>query len=456
MSQPRFQLAPIALATALAVGTMASTTVLAQAAPAPATNVTFSISLSAQPLGTALNELARQAGLQLLVRRELVEGKQAPAVNGKLTARQALERLLTGSGLTATMEGASVVVNAAPAEDASPEATLPAVRVTAGAVQPDALPAPFAGKQVAKGAQLKMLGNANVMTAPFSIKSYTNELIQNQGARSVDDVVANDPSVRASLSPGFVLDQSSIRGFVIFAGAYSIDGLPGLVSYSRLPVQNFERVEIFKGPTSALGGASVSGTSVGGSINLVPKRASATPKAAVSVAASSDSMLETHVDLGHRFGERKEWGVRLNVLGEKGTLATGTKRENVAPQVALDYAGDRLRATLDAAVIDYKNRKPGLNHSLAAGQSVPRAPDGGRAASPDSAQQALDAHWAIAGVEFDFLPQLTGFAKYGKYYEESVDSFTATVSPLRSDGTFTITNYGYNSWKTDQIGRAHV
>lgn len=449
LPQPRFHLAPIAIAALLAVGLLGTAPAFAQSSGATAADATFAVALPAQPLGAALNELARQAKLQLLVRRELVEGKSAPAVSGNLTARQALDRILAGTGLIAVAEGNAVVVREAPPA-ATSDSALPAVTVTADAdVQPDALPAPFAGNQVAKGARIKMLGNADVMTTPFSIKSYTSELIKDQGARSVDDVVANDPSVRVSLSPGFVLDQSSIRGFVVNAGAYTIDGLPGIASYSRIPVQNFERVEIFKGPTSALGGGSVSGTSVGGSINLVPKRAMASPNASATIAAASDSMFETHVDLGRRFGERNEWGVRLNVLGEKGELASGTKRDNLAPQIALDYAGDRLRVNLDAANIDYKNRKPGVNHSLGAGQTLPAAPSGGRAAQVDTAQQALDGRWAIAGVEFDLLPQLTAFAKYGKYHEESVDSYVGNIGPLRSDGTFNVSGYNYNTWKTD-------
>ena len=453
--QQRFtpSLAPtrIALAAATAIALAAGHAPLANAqSSSAAAAAPISISIPAQPLGQALNELARQANLQMTFSAALVGGKTSPAVSGNLTARQALDRLLSGSGMIAKVSGANVVVEAVPVVGVAGEAVLPTVTVKAGAeVEPNALPAPYAGGQVARGAQLKMLGNADVMTTPFSVKSYTNELIQNQGARSVDDVVANDPSVRASLSPGFVLDQSAIRGFVIFAGAYSIDGLPGMVSYSRLPVQNYERVEIFKGPTSALGGASVSGTTVGGSINLVPKRATAVPKTAVAVAASSESMLETHIDLGRRFGEQNEWGVRVNLLAEKGTLSTGTKRENLAPQVALDYAGDRLRATLDAAVIAYKNHQPGVNHSLGVGQTVPRAPEGGRAAYSSHAQQALDARWAIIGTEFDFAPQLTGFAKFGKYHEISDDSYLGIPGPLRSDGSFTVNSYSYNTWKTD-------
>lgn len=447
-----FKLAPVALAASLtAAFGSASLVSVAHAQTGAAATAVISVSIPAQPLGQALNELARQANLQMTYPAALVAGKAAPAVSGQLTARQALDRLLAGSGLVATVEGQLVMVKAAPS---APEATLPVVRVATGAeVDADTLPAPMPGNQVATGSRIKMLGNADVMTTPFSVKAYTNELIKEQGARSVDDVVANDPSIRISSAPGHVLDQSAIRGFMITAGSYTIDGLPSVVSYSRIPVQNFERVEIFKGPTSALGGASSSGTTVGGSINLVPKRATATPTTAVTVGAAADSMVDAHVDIGRRFGENKEWGVRLNVFGETGKMSIGTKRDNIAPQIALDYLGEKFRATLDAGAIDYKNRKPGTNYTLGTGQTLPAPPKDGRSGQPDVAQQALKGRWAIAGAEYDFSPELTAFARFGKYYEESVDSFGANYSPLRSDGTFTISNYYYNSWKTDQRAR---
>lgn len=451
---PRCRPSPIALAAAITVALAAgwSPQALAQAGGTPpaAASSPITLDIPAQPMAQALNELARQANLQMSFPAALVAGKTAPAVSGQWTTRQALDRLLAGSGLVADIDGSSVLVRPRLAEGAS-EATLPTVRVATGTeVAPDELPAPYAGGQVARGARLRMLGNADVMTTPFSIKSYTNELIKDQGARSVDDVVSNDPSIRISSAPGHVLDQSSIRGYMITGASYTIDGLPGVISYSRIPVQNYERVEIFKGPTSALGGASVSGTTVGGSINLVPKRAMATPTAAATVGVTGDSVLETHVDLGRRFGGNNEWGARLNVFGESGEMSIGTRRRNLAPQVALDYAGDKLRATFDAGLVQYKNRKPGTNYTMAAGQGVPTPPKDGRSGQPDVAQQALDGRWAVVGAEYDLHPQWTVYGRYGKYYEESVDSFGANYSPLRSDGSFTISNYYYNTWKTDQ------
>jgi hypothetical protein len=68
------------------------------------------IQITAQPLSQALVVLARQAHLELMVQPALVEGRNAPAVQGRFTVREALNRLLTGSGLYAEAEGTSVVV----------------------------------------------------------------------------------------------------------------------------------------------------------------------------------------------------------------------------------------------------------------------------------------------------------------------------------------------------------
>ncbi|MBH1985282.1 MAG: STN domain-containing protein, partial [Burkholderiales bacterium] len=109
MWSPRLNLtpAPLALAAMLALGSIP----LAQAQTAP----TVKLAIAAQPLGQALNELARQANLQLLFAPELVAGKTAPAVSGTLSVADSLERLLAGSGLTASIDGNSVIIRPLPA-----------------------------------------------------------------------------------------------------------------------------------------------------------------------------------------------------------------------------------------------------------------------------------------------------------------------------------------------------
>ncbi|AHV93703.1 STN domain-containing protein [Bordetella holmesii] len=107
MRHSYLDLAPLALAFALAIG--APTRVAAQASDAYVNRV-IPFSIAAQPLGQALNELARQAGLQLLFAPALVANKTAPAIAGSLTPSQAAERLLKGSGLQAVPQGGAIVV----------------------------------------------------------------------------------------------------------------------------------------------------------------------------------------------------------------------------------------------------------------------------------------------------------------------------------------------------------
>src|SRR6188472_1580903 len=63
--------------------------------------------------------------------------------------------------------------------------TLATVTVEASADASAAgLAKPFAGGQVARGGRVGLLGTLDFMDTPFSVTSYTNELIQDQQAQS--------------------------------------------------------------------------------------------------------------------------------------------------------------------------------------------------------------------------------------------------------------------------------
>lgn len=73
----------------------------------------FSIALPAQSLASALGELSVQTGATVLAPGDIVAGKTAPAVSGKLTIGEALALLLAGSGLDAKRTGDGYAVQAA-------------------------------------------------------------------------------------------------------------------------------------------------------------------------------------------------------------------------------------------------------------------------------------------------------------------------------------------------------
>ena len=318
------------------------------AAYAQAAQAIHPFDIPAGALSTALTRLAAQAGVQLTANAELTAGKSTAALKGTMTTEQALERLLAGSGMIASSPQPGIYLLRVAPSAKSGEATLPPVTVTANGELPGANPLVFAGKQTARGGKMGILGNKDFLDTPFSTTSYTSELIADQNAKTVADVLQNDPSVRFTTPAGHIVENFYIRGFLVTADNMAMNGLYGVAPYGHVPTEFIERVEILKGPSALLNGMAPNGA-VGGTVNLVPKRAEDTPITRVGVDFESGSQLGTHLDVGRRFGEDHEFGIRFNGAYRDGEteLDEQSKTRQLAA-VALDYRSDRLRLNLDA------------------------------------------------------------------------------------------------------------
>ncbi len=66
---------------------------------ARANDAAIALDIPAQSLGAALRQFAEQTGLQLVYETELAAGLHSPRVQGQLTTREALQKLLDGTGL---------------------------------------------------------------------------------------------------------------------------------------------------------------------------------------------------------------------------------------------------------------------------------------------------------------------------------------------------------------------
>ncbi|MDP3654540.1 MAG: TonB-dependent receptor [Rhodoferax sp.] len=347
----RFTPAPLALAAALTVALAAGYAPMAYAQTgSAATAAPIAINIPAQPLGQALNELARQANLQMTFPAALVAGKAAVSVNGSLTVPQALARLLQGSGLEAHVDGHSVVVKPQPSTPAAEAAMLPVVTVTASADSAaHALSGSYPGGHQARGGRIGMLGNVDTMNAPFAITAFTSQTVENTQAATIADVARLDPMVRSSGMAGDNSDAFFVRGFGVGdnnIGEVAFDGLFGAGPNYRLSADYAERIEIFKGPSAMVYGMSPNGAG-GGAINVVPKRAhdDLTRLRADYVA---QSQLGGHVDIARRFGSTREFGVRFNGSNRNGSTAIDHQARNASVgALALDYQGEKLSATLD-------------------------------------------------------------------------------------------------------------
>lgn len=397
-----------------------------------------SVNIPAQPLSAALIAFSRQTRIEIVAPSTVTAGKRSAAVSGTLPPLAALQRLLAGTGLTYRFTGArSVTVEAVPvaaAVGAAPagaialdEVVVEGSRSAAGLPPPTGTigqaPAPYAGGQVGTGTRLGLFGNRSVLTTPFNVTGYTAKLIQDQQARSLADVVQNDPSVRNDAPPFSERDSYFIRGFSVVNLDTAFDGLSYIANPRRSFVEGIERVEILKGPTALINGGI---SRIGGTINLIPKRAFDEPLTRVTTTYLSDAQLWTHVDLGRRFGASKEWGVRFNGSYRQGDTPLDKNAIEVGnASLGLDYRGERFRASLDLAHSTQNVTAPtSLFNAAAATIAIPRAPNGRKNTS--SSLEYIDSRYNMAAgrVEFDLLPDTTIYAAAGasRYREDFLSS----------------------------------
>lgn len=69
-----------------------------------------SVATGAQSLAGALEQLARQTNINILFQPDEVAGFEAPAINGNMTPRQAVERLLAGTPLRITQDDSGTLI----------------------------------------------------------------------------------------------------------------------------------------------------------------------------------------------------------------------------------------------------------------------------------------------------------------------------------------------------------
>ena len=155
------------------------------------------------------------------------------------------------------------------------------------------------------------LDGVPLIEAPLSATVVTRDLLNDQGARLLSDVVKNDASIGDDYVPVGYYGDYEIRGFPIdLATGLEINGMT-IAGEQDVPLENKERVEFLKGIAGVESGVA----SAGGLIDYVTKR----PAIVQAVDLATDHRGSTYggVDLGHLFGSRKQVGARINLAGEK-------------------------------------------------------------------------------------------------------------------------------------------
>ena len=404
------------------LGVLAATTVLATPVvlaqttpPHDIAQAQHTFNIPSQPLAGALAAFGQQSGMQVSVSAGVAQGVVSPGVTGTMTPVQALDRLLAGTGITYTLTGNNTALLQSASAPSSSAVQLDPVKVGAAApVQAEIgnLPPPFAGGQVATGGKVGLLGNRDYMDTPFSETVYTEKYIASQQARTLTDVLQGDPTVRLGWPNGNVFDDRvMIRGVLVLNPSFGLGGLYGIVP-QQADTTGIERVEVLRGPTAFLNGALPN--AVGGTINLVPKRATDEPINQVSALYLSDNQVGGTADVGRRFGPGNSIGVRANATYTNGDTAVNNQTaERLAWTLGLDFRSDTTRIDAD---IGFLKRNIGAFQGsmfLASGIQLPPAPYASQSSyQPWERLQSNDLYGAFR-FEHDITPGLTGFIKVG-------------------------------------------
>jgi iron complex outermembrane recepter protein len=265
--------------------------------------------IPAQTLDKALNVFAKQSGERIVFSTDLTEKIAAPAVKGALTAKQALERLLKGSGLmmVSTENGGFTVVKI-PEVKAEHE-TLPEVSVSAEAQKESALGA-IAG-YVAKRGMTATKTDSAIVETPQSISVVTRDQMTMQAAQSIGEALRYTAGIMAeSNGPDPRADTIGARGFSIGRDQYR-DGLRNYAFSNQggtvVEPYGLERVEVLRGPSSILYGQG----NPGGLVNLVSKRPTDAPLHELGITLGQYERKQLNGDFSNALNHDGTWSYRL-------------------------------------------------------------------------------------------------------------------------------------------------
>lgn len=185
---------------------------------------------------------------------------------------------------------------------------------------------------------------APLLDTPRTVQVVPKQVIQDQAASTLQDVLRNSPGITFGAGEGGRPggDLPIIRGQNA-AGSLFLDGIRDSSTQVR-DTFNLEQVEVIKGPDSVYSGRG----GAGGSINMVSKAPKATDFTEATAQIGTDNNYRATIDGNWRLADKAAF--RLNVMGNKGDVAgrddaVDFERWGVAPSLMLGI-GTPTRITL--------------------------------------------------------------------------------------------------------------
>lgn len=280
--------------------------------------ITFNI-----PAGTLKSVVVlfqKTSGLQIVMPDEAMHLVHSPGVSGRYSTEQALREILRGTGISYRFSDKQTVILEIHAANESVEIRDDSRVVLSSTKRTEPL-----------------------LDTPQTINVISKEVIEEQGATTLRDVLKNVPGLTITAGEGGnpAGDNLTLRGFSARNDIF-VDGVRDLSPQSRDPF-NLEQVEVVKGPGSAYTGRG----STGGSINLLNKTPGLRRSFGGTLDFGTDHTRRATADINAPIGDSIAF--RVNLLahhsGVAGRDVVEFERWGIAPSLALGL-GKPTRATI--------------------------------------------------------------------------------------------------------------
>lgn len=262
--------------------------------------------------------------------------------------------------------------------------------------------------------------------------------------KPMDALLSNSPSIRQS---GSILHGDFFfRGFRTNGTNFYVNNIPGVFTQFNTPLYPIESLELVSGPNIGIYGTGVQyeTTNPGGIVSVKSKIAPDEGVLNYTQTISGKGLFGEYIDWGERFGEKKEWGVRIMTENLNGkTSVKGTKINGQGIFANIDRTTE---TTKDNLFIGYRNLdiQRGLRWFILGGdvKKLPAVPDGANDYGFDGMIKATHGWLMTYNHEQKLNDNWDAFFNFGMQrnnLDKNVMANGGSGYTLKQDGSFDVT-----------------
>lgn len=304
--------------------------------------------------------------------------------------------------------------------------------------QVEAIPGGYQNKQGPVG----ILGVKDALETPFQQTNLAQKTIDTFAATPSEqsvNVLINVPSIRNSGST--LYNDFSIRGIASNAYQFRINGIPGLLSQTNIPMNMVESVSVISGPGLGVTGVQAK-ESAGGVVDLQTKRAGDKDITDWTTYFSGRSTWGNAVDVSRRLGEDKAWGIRVNAAysdGDTGIVSEKETQKNFS--INIDHRAERSNTNIFLGYRDTHTDQSQryFDFSAAGLTKIPSAPSGKNNYAFEGQKFGMRTWMATLNHEQKLDDSLSVFINAGYAYNDGYDYLvngSSRLTILNNNGDF--------------------